>query len=173
MKKVFVVLSLTIVPAILLTGAVTAALPGTGWWTFYQVQNVGSGDGTLTMQAYDSASSTIYDSDSFTFSPGEALAFHPGLPASYPTGDRIGFTTDLPAGFEGSVVLSSSVPVVAIAQLGNNTSGTVGADGKASSFYQGVGADLTDTQLNFPTVKHNFYGQTKKPLGEALDSYPR
>lgn len=160
MKKVFVVLSFTIISAILLTGAVAAALPGAGWWTFYQVQNVGTVDGTLTMQAYDSASTTIYDSDTFTFSPGEALAYNPGLPPTYPTGDRIGFTTDLPAGFEGSVVLSSSVPVVAIAQLGNNTTGSVGVGGTASSFYQGVGADITDTQLNFPTVKHNFYGQT-------------
>jgi len=160
MKKFFVVLNLTIVSALLLTGAVTAALPGTGWWTFYQVQNVGTDDGTLSMQAFDSASAAVYDSDAFTFSPGEALAYHPGLAPTYPTGDRIGFTTDLPGGFEGSVVLSSSVPVVAIAQLGNNTSGTVGAGGKASSFYQGVGADFTDTNLNFPTVKHNFNGQT-------------
>lgn len=170
MKKVLVVLSLTIISAILLTGAVTAALPGTGWWTFYQVQNIGTGDGTLTMQAYDSASTTVYDSDSFVFSPGEALAYHPGLAPTYPGGDRIGFTSDLPGGFEGSVVLSSSVPVVAIAQLGNNTSGSVGAGGKASSFYQGVGAEFTDTQINFPTVKHNFWGQTTTFYVQAAGS---
>lgn len=161
MKKFFVVLSLTIVSALLLTGAVAAALPGTGWWTFYQVQNVGTADGTLTMQAFDSATTTVYDSDAFTFSPGEALAYHPGLAPTYPTGDRIGFTTDLPDGFGGSVVLSSSVPVVAIATLGNNPSGSVGiTGGTASAFYQGVGSDFTDTVLNFPTVKHDFYGQT-------------
>jgi len=160
MKKVYVVLSLIVLSALLITGIAKAELPGTGWWTFYQVQNVGTGDGILSMQAYDSASSTVYDSDAFTFSPGEALAFHPGLAPTYPSGDRIGFTSDLPGGFEGSVVLSSSVPVVAIAQLGNNTSGSIGAGGKATSFYQGVGSAFTDTQLNFPTVKHNFYGQT-------------
>ncbi len=161
MKKIFVGLSITILSIMLLSGAVTAALPGAGWWTFYQVQNVGTTDGNLMMVAYDSASSTTYDSDQFTFSPGQALAYHPGLPPTYPSGDRIGFTTDLPSGFEGSVALSSSVPVVAIANLGNNPSGSVGVTGgTASAFYQGVGSDFTDTVLSFPTLKHNFYGQT-------------
>jgi len=161
MKKSLISVLVVLLTVMLLTGAVTAALPGTGWWTFYQVQNVGDIDGTLTMAAYDSASSAVYTSDSFTFSPGEALAYHPGLPPTYPSGDRIGFTTDLPVGFEGSVALSSSVPVVAIAQIGNNPSGSVGVTGgKASAFYQGVGSDFTDYQLNFPTAKHNFSGQT-------------
>lgn len=161
MKKVLVGLSITVLSIMLLSSAATAALPGAGWWTFYQVQNVGTTDGNLMMVAYDSASSATYDSDEFTFSPGEALAYHPGLAPTYPGGDRIGFTTDLPVGFEGSVALSASVPVVAIATLGNNPSGTVGVTGgKASAFYQGVGSDFTDTVLNFPTVKHNFYSQT-------------
>jgi len=140
------------------TGA--AALPGTGWWTFYQIQNVGSTSGELTMEAYDSLSSTSYSSSSFTFDPGEALAYNPGLLPNYPSGDRIGFTTELPSGFQGSVAISSSVEIVAIAQIGNNTVGNVGSGGKASSFYQGIGGAFADTTVSFPTVKHNFAGQT-------------
>ncbi len=160
MKKLFVGLVVTALAIMLLTSSATAALPGGGWWTFYQVQNAGTGNGALTMTAYDSASTATYTSQEFTFAPGAALAYHPGLAPTYPTGDRIGFTTELPSGFEGSVMISASVPVLAIAQLGNNSSGSVGAGGYASSFYQGVGSEYTDTVLNFPTVKHNFGGQT-------------
>jgi len=97
------------------TGA--AALPGAGWWTFYQIQNVGSTTGELTMTAYDSLSTDTYTSNSFSFDPGEALAYNPGLDPNYPTGDRIGFTTELPSGFQGSVAISSSVEIFAIAQM--------------------------------------------------------
>jgi hypothetical protein len=160
MKKIGVSISIAILFTMIVTSVGIAALPGSGWWTFYQIQNISGSTGSFSMTAYDSDSSTTYASDTFTFDDGSALAFNPGLDPNYPTGDRIGFTTDLPDGFEGSVAISSQVEVVAIAQLGNNTVGTVGAGGTATSFYQGVGGSLTDTQINFPTVKHNFSGQT-------------
>lgn len=160
MKKGIAVLSIAILAVMIFSSVANAALPGLGWWTFYQVQNVGTANGFIQMMAYDSASTATYSSSQFYFDPGVSLAYHPGLAPTYPTGDRIGFTTELPDGFQGSVALSASVPVVAIAQLGNNTSGTVGAGGTASSFYQGAGSDFTANQLNFPTVKHNFYSQT-------------
>lgn len=141
-------------------GVSSAALPGTGWWTFYQIQNVSNTPGSLTMTAYDSASTSTYSSSEFSFDAGSALAYNPGISPNYPTGDLIGFSSDLPSGFQGSVAISSNVEIVAIAQLGNNSVGTVGSGGHATSFYQGIGSNFTDTKINFPTVKHNFSGQS-------------
>ena len=170
MKKITIALTLALVFVVVVAGVGSAALPGTGWWTFYQVQNVGSGPGTLSMIAYDSESTASYTSSTFSFDPGAALAYNPGLTPNYPTGDRIGFTTELPSGFQGSVAISSDVEMIAIAQIGNNTVGTVGAGGTASSFYQGIGGNYVDTQINFPTVKHNFAGQTTTFYVQAAGS---
>jgi hypothetical protein len=160
MKKVYVSICFALVFVMIVAGTGAAALPGTGWWTFYQIQNVGSTTGELSMKAYDSLSTAEYSSNFFSFNPGEALAYNPGLNPNYPDGDRIGFTTELPSGFQGSVAISSRVEIVAIAQIGNNTVGTVGSGGTATSFYQGIGEDFSDYTVNFPTVKHNFGGQT-------------
>ena len=60
---------------------------------------------------------------------------------------RIGFTPELPAGFQGAVVLSSDAPIVAVAQVGNNPSGSVGVPGgTATAFYQGIGSEAASTR---------------------------
>ncbi len=154
-RVIFVGVALALLLTLLASTAL-AALPGSGWWVFYQVQSIANSDGSLLMNAYQTGDTTSY-SGSFVIGAGKALAFHPGLPATYPSGDRIGFTPDLPDGFEGAVVLSSEVPIVAVAQVGNNQSGSVGVSGgTATAFYQGIGGDVVDTTLSFPTVKHNF-----------------
>lgn len=160
MKKKALVAGAVLLLLAMLSSTALAALPGSGWWVFYQVQNVGTGNGTLGMTAYQTGDATNY-SGTFDIGQGKALAFHPGLDPTYPSGDRVGFSTPLPSGFQGSAVLSADVPIVAVAQLGNNKSGTVGvSDGTATAFYQGIGGEATDTKVSFPTVKHNFNGQT-------------
>jgi hypothetical protein len=158
-------LLLVVVPVLLtllaFPGIVVAGLPGGGWWSFYQVQNVGGAAGTLQMEAYATGTGgDTYSSNSFSMADGAALAFHPGLAPTYPSGDRIGFTTDLADGFQGSAVLMADVPIVAVTQIGNNTSGSVGSGGTATSFYQGIGGAAAADKVSFPTVKHNFNGQT-------------
>ena len=160
MKKISFAFTFAMILVMVIAGVGSAALADSGWWTFYQIQNIDTTSGTLSMIAYDSSSSATYTSADFLFDPGTALAYNPGLAPNYPIGDRIGFTSELPPGFQGSVTISSGVKVIAIAQLGNNTVGTVGSGGTATSFYQGIGGDFTATQINFPTVKHNFAGQT-------------
>ena len=152
------ILQLSVTPAL-------AAPPGPGWWTFYTIQNIQStGDITISMQAYTQQGGNVADdrtSTSFLVKPGAAVAFHPGLAPNYPAGDRIGFTSDLPSNFQGSAVISSSGLAAAIAQVGNNQSGSVGvANGTASAFYPGLGGASAATTVNFPTVKNNFNGQT-------------
>jgi hypothetical protein len=160
-------------------GSVLAEPPGSGWWVFFQIQNVGDADGTLTsMDAYredDKDDDTEYKGTNFDIGSGEALAFHPGLDATYPSGDRIGFTNSLPGGFQGAVVLTADVPIAAVAQIGNNQSGSVGvSDGTATAFYQGIDGSAVGTRVSFPTLKHNYNGQTTtfyiQAAGEAANA---
>jgi hypothetical protein len=142
-----------------------SALPGSGWWTSYQIQNVGTVTGTLAMTAYDRLSVNTYSSPGFLYGAGGALIYNPGQPPNYNTGGtRIGFgdgTQQLPGGFQGSVVLSSDQPMVAVVNLGNNINGSVGVSGgQAGAFYDGSSAGAS--QLSFPTVKNNFFGQTSE-----------
>ena len=167
MKKfVVVVIVMVTLLGVSLVAAETSALPGGGWWVFYQIANVGGSDGTLMMQAYQEGDATDYIGADFVIVDGGALAFHPGLDPTYDPGNpaaggRIGFDPELPDGFEGAVVISSDVPLAAVAQLGNNDSGSVGVDGgTATAFYQGIGGEKIDTKVMFPTVKHNYNDQT-------------
>lgn len=173
-RKVVVTMMMAILITLLAVTPALATPPGPGWWTFYQIQNVTGQTGTLTMQAFGKqGTGTTSDrvSQTFSIAPGAALAFHPGLAPTYPGGDRIGFTNPLPPGFEGSAVINAGVAVVAVAQLGNNKSGTVGVDaGTASAFYQGIGAPAAKQVVNFPTVKHNFGGQTTTFYIQATSS---
>ncbi len=169
-----------IIIAILAVGVIAAsaqAPSGSGWWVGFTIQNADPGnDITVASVAYPKmgATDTTEYNSSVVIPDGGAVTFHPGLAgtcASSPTvatnGCRIGFTGDSPAGlkagFEGSVVISSGGPAVAVAQVNNNkTSGSaVGVTGgDARSGYQGTGGTIADTTLYFPGVKNNFVGQT-------------
>ncbi len=156
MKKMSLTLSLVIILALLLQGIAFAALPGTGWQTSYAAMNVGTSAGSFGMVAYDKDSTTTYSSDQFSVDPKETLRYIAGANPTYPTGDIIGFTSELPSGFEGSVVLSSNVPLTSAATLTNSS--VLG--GTAISRYQAVGSDAVALEILFPGVKHNYFNQT-------------
>lgn len=156
MKKVFPAVLISLVLALAMTASGLAALPGTGWWTAYRVQNIADTTGTITMQAYDQGVTAPVGSSSFDFGSGEALVYNPGLTPDYPTGNLIGFTSELPSGFVGSVVLSSSVPAASVVELANYTNGTLGGGGTASSMYQGISGEKAATTLLAPTIKHAY-----------------
>ncbi len=156
MKKLSIALVIGLILVLAISSIGMAALPGTGWWTAYRVQNIGSGSGTITMQAYDKDSASVYGSSNFTFAQYNALVYNPGVAPDYPTGNIIGFTSALPAGFIGSVVLSSSVPAASVVEIGNYTNGTLGGGGTASGQYQGAGSSAVNTTLLIPVIKHNY-----------------
>lgn len=161
MKKHVVFLILLVIAIFAVVGSVSAALPGTGWWTSFKIQNVGSALGKVSMIAYDATSTDTYSNDEFDFNSFTALEYNPGKTVNYPSGNVIGFDPALPSGFEGSVVLSGSQPLAAFAEIGNYQNGSAGVStGTASAQYQAMGADITDTELRVPVVKHNYSGQT-------------
>ncbi len=143
-----------------------STLPGTGWWTAFQVANVStSTTGNVTMSAYSTTDATVADtnSQSFAFDTNrQAFLFHPGLASNYSTGGtNIGFSSPLATGFVGSAVVSSDVDVRAVLQIGNNPIGTAGiSGGRANAFSQGLDASKTGATMFFPLMKNAVGSQT-------------
>ena len=178
MKKVkfiaFLVLALSLVIGVAASSA--QAPDGSGWWTGFTIQNVSGTEITADTTAYHltGGSASTY-SNSATVPDGFSVTFHPGLAGNCPTpatnGCRIGLSPNLPPGFEGSVVVSSNDQAVAVANLNNNASGSVGdPSGTARAAYQGTAGSIASSSLFFPTVKNNFVGQTTAFFVQAAGS---
>jgi hypothetical protein len=170
MKKLAILLGVVVVSAFLVA-TVSAALPGPGWWTSFQVQNVGDDTAALAYTAYwqvgqgGTAENTTYSQmGTVTMTAGSALIYNPGVGDPDLAKGQLSFdTTDehLPTGFAGGVEVSSDQPMVAVVQVGNNPAGTVGTTGgRAIAFYQGTGGENVGGRIDFPSMKYNYFGQT-------------
>ena len=125
-KKLF---SAVVAVAIITTFATVAlaqnGIPGTGWWSGEQVQNVGSASANIVVTAYDSATANTYSS-SQTVVSGAAFTF---IPTNF---------AGMPSGFVGSAVVSSNQPIKAIVNVTNLQAGSFGvAGGKAAASVSG------------------------------------
>jgi hypothetical protein len=170
MKKLVIALGVVVVTA-LLVSTVSAALPGPGWWTSFQVQNVGEEEATLAYTAYwqvglggTAGDDTYSEMGTVTMGAGSALIYNPGVADPDLANGQLSFNTSdehLPTGFAGGVQVSADQPIVAVVQVGNNPAGSVGTTGgRAIAFYQGTGGESAGDMINFPSMKHNYYGQT-------------
>jgi hypothetical protein len=111
-------------------------LPGGGWVTGTQVQNVGTGNALIMMRVYGQASGE-WDQTYTDVLPGSSVNF---------AATSFGW----PDGSIGSAVVESDEPIAAVT---NETNGTAAAQ------YQGIGSP--DTEINFPLVKNNYKGSGK------------
>jgi hypothetical protein len=128
------------------TSAFAQGIPGSGWWTGEQIQNLGLAPADISITAYDSNSATTYAA-TLTAAAGGSVTF---IPTTF---------TGMPAGFIGSAVVTAAEPIKAITNVTNQLSGSLGiVGGKAAAQYQGVEAPATT--LYFPLVKNNRYGST-------------
>jgi len=125
-------------------------LPGGGWWTGFQVVNVGTATATVIVTLYDAQSANTYQSVPKTIAPNASYTFSPFNSADW--------TSPPPDGFIGSAVVSADQPILAIVNEQNNLAGPSGI---AAGSYRGFTADQTSTRLLFPLVKHD-YGSTHK-----------
>jgi len=167
--KLFSILLITVMLLVTSLSLSAQSLDGSGWWNNFTIQNTTGTAATVVTTGYHATggSSQTYTNNTVLNANTSAI-FHPGLSATCPStvttadsGCRIGLSPSLPAGFQGSVVISSDSPVVAVASLNNNASGSVGVSGgTARSSYQGVDGGNAATTLYFPTVKRNFAGQS-------------
>lgn len=150
MKKVIslIVLILVILAGVAVVSAQGTGLNGAGWWFGSQVQNVGSADANIQATAYDAASNNNY-SESKVVAPGAAYTFTP-----------INDFQTMPAGFEGSMVLSSDQPIKAITNITNQPVGSFGqTGGKGAAQYAGTDGSAVDSTLYFPLAKGDHFGK--------------
>lgn len=149
MQRKFLVVSV-IVLITLLTGTVASAqnnIPGTGWWSGEQVQNVSAADAQVVVTAYAQTSGDTFTTGNQTVPAGGAVTF---IPSSF---------TNMPDGFQGSAVVSADQPIKAIVNVTNQKAGAFGVDGgKAAAQYQGT--ENVSTTIYFPLAKHNRFGKT-------------
>lgn len=123
-------------------------LPGGGWWSGEQVQNVGDSTATIQVTSYDMASSATFTADHM-LDPGEAKTFLPGD------------FTGMPDGFQGSAVVSADQPIKAIVNVTNREAGDLGiAGGQAAAQYQGVDGSMVSDTLYFPLAKGDHFDKT-------------
>lgn len=121
--------------------AAQSPLPGSGWTTGQQFQNVGDSPADITMTAYNQ-SGVSFDCGSQTAGPGGAANFQ--TPIHCP----------VPPGFVGSGVVSSNQSLVGIVNVNNAGTGT------AAGHYRATDSLAASTSLSFPLLKHNYYGRT-------------
>ncbi len=114
-------------------------LPGTGWSTGIQIQNVGSADATIELTGYARSDGTAAASANATVAPGASANF-----TTYPAGST---------SFDGSGVVSADQPIVAIVNVSN---GGLGPQGVAAEQYQGTDGSRVAPTVNFPLAKNNF-----------------
>jgi len=150
MKKHYVVLALFLVAAMVfptMVGAEGDTLPGSGWWTGQQIQNVGTANATVVSTAYDALSPATYTAQYFPLAAGSSVTF---LPADF---------AGMGPGFQGSAVVSADQPIKAIVSLTNRQVGSYGVPGGvAGGQYQGIDGTAAATTVRFPIVKRAFGG---------------
>jgi len=145
-KKLASIFGVITVAVLVASTASAQGIPGTGWWTGEQVQNVGTGTATINVTAYDKNSSSTYQANS-SLAAGASVNFNPSA------------FTGMPSGFIGSAVVSSDQPIKAVVNVTNQQSGSFGvAGGRAAAGYQGT--ESTATTLYFPMAKNNRFTKT-------------
>jgi hypothetical protein len=141
MKKLLPFIVVIVVLATVGLVAAQGGLPGSGWKSGQQIQNVGAANAKVVFTAYNLSGA------SFNCGEKDIAA---GASATYLTD----VDCPVPAGFIGSAVVSADQPIAAIVNVNNR--GTSSAAGQ----YQGTdGADVA-TKISFPLVKNAYNGRT-------------
>jgi hypothetical protein len=142
MKKLGIVLAVIVLA--LAVGTTFAALPGSGWNTNVQVQNVGSATANVVMTSYSGGSSVT--------APGTITV--PVGGSTTILASQMGIGT----GYNGAGVISSDQPLFGILFITNYDGGGIN---QASAIVRAANSENTATRLNFPLAKRNF-GASKK-----------
>jgi hypothetical protein len=141
-KKFLTVFVLLVVVLVSVSLVAAQNLPGSGWKSGQQIQNVGTANASVVFQAY-STTGQAYSCGSKTAPPGGSVNFLTDVDCA-----------SVPAGFVGSAVVSADQPIAAIVNVNNR------GVGAAAGQYRGTdGADVA-VSIAFPLVKNNFGGRT-------------
>ncbi|KAA3659921.1 MAG: hypothetical protein DWQ04_20915 [Chloroflexi bacterium] len=116
-------------------------LPGGGWTSGQQIQNVGSSDATVQFNAY-ATDGTSYDCGSQVLAVGGSYTYLTNVDCP------------VPSGFQGSAVVSSDQPIAAVTNVNNKGTGA------ASGQYVGTNGGSIATTVAFPLIKNNHSNRT-------------
>lgn len=139
---------LLVIASLLVTAGLAVAqgtvdLPGSGWLTGQQIQNVGTGPANIAAEVY------VAGETGSPFAADESLVT--GGLTNVPVGESRNILDSMwsgaPASFRGAAVVSSDQAIVAIVNVAKSGS-------KAAAQYPGVGAP--DTTIGFPLWKYHF-----------------
>lgn len=135
-----VVLVLFVFVGVLVASAQTN-LPGSGWTSGQQIQNIGNGEANIVLTAYGQ-DGTEYDCGSHRVAAGGAVNFQSHIDCPFP------------GAFIGSAVVSSDQAMATIVNVNNRGVGT------AAGQYRGTDDTEVSRTISFPLVKHNHFGRT-------------
>lgn len=116
-------------------------LPGSGWTSGQQIQNIGDNRSNIIFTAYG-RDGAAYDCGSHMVDVGGAVNFQSHIDCS------------LPGAFVGSAVVSSDEAMATIVNVNNRGTGT------AAGQYRGTDDTEVSPTISFPLVKHNHFGRT-------------
>ena len=142
MKKV---IPFVLVIVLLVSGGLVLAqggLPGSGWKSGQQIQNVGSASAQVVLTAYGENGQS-FDCGTKTVAPGASATFLTDTDC-----------TTVAAGFIGAAVVSADQAIAAIVNVNNRDTGA------AAGQYQGTDGVDVATTISFPLVKNNHSGRT-------------
>lgn len=117
-------------------------LPGSGWKSGQQIQNIGSSTGKISFFVHD-AGGLAYDCGDRTVAAGSSTTYLTDIDCPVPNG------------FVGSAMASSDQPVVAIVNINNRGVGAAGGQ------YQGAVDFQSGKTISFPLVKNGHGGQVR------------
>ena len=140
--RALVFISLLLIVAVGLVSANSSGLPGAGWKSGQTIQNIDDVEVPMIMNAYDQAG-VEYPCGSQVLKPGESYNILPENEC-----------TTMPAGFQGSAVVSSQGKMAAVVNVNNKPTGA------ASGQYVGTDGSATALSVVFPLVKNNHKGRT-------------
>jgi hypothetical protein len=138
--------SLLIVFVLLALAGVTVAgaqsnLPGSGWTSGQQIQNIGNSQATIVFTAYGQ-NGAAFDCGSQVVPAGGAANFQSHIDCPFP------------GSFIGSAVISSDQAMATIVNINNR------GVGMAAGQYRGTDDTEISPNISFPLVKHNHFGRT-------------
>jgi hypothetical protein len=134
-----VVLMVSLLVVSIVSAETAVTLPGGGWSTGIQVQNVGTDTAQIILTGYDAEDADVYTDDATgaDTAPGASVNY-----VTFPSGQT---------SFQGAGVVSSDQPIVAIVNVNNGAAGNF-----AAGQYQGTSGTIADKTLRFPLVKNDF-----------------
>jgi hypothetical protein len=152
-KSVIVVVLLLVLASVSLVAA-QSNLPGSGWKSGQNIQNIGSGAAQIVFTAYNQTGQE-FDCGNKTAQEGEAVNFLTDVDCQ-----------GVPAGFVGSAVVSADQPIAAIVNVNNRGTGA------AAGQYRGTDGSDVATNISFPLVKNNYFGRTTTFYVQNASSSP-